>query len=285
MTSLGSEISFRRDGETPFTVPQKRAVLRDARISLAARGLFQFLWDLPGNWRIRSGHLGKITGTGTSRLRSLFRELAGVGALALEPIRLSAEEAVARTEATGKKFKAGQIVGTVWKILHPDKWAVESPLSILKSPEGAPVADSTEMQETLISAFPSLGKSHPKVLQFEGSPNESPPTPRNPNLNTATAGLGKNWDLEKLVDATLRARATDDPPRNPAGWAIWARSRAAAGDFLPLEPGRRLLAAEAARAEAEARHKKSLAALPPDEPEFAAQGRAIFAAVRRKRAL
>lgn len=280
MSAIDSEISFRRDGETPFTVPQKRAVLRDARISLAARGLFQFLWDLPGNWRIRAGHLGKITGTGTSRLRSLFRELAGVGALALEPIRLSADEAVARSEATGKKFKAGQIVGSVWRIVHPDAWAVESPLAIQKSPEGAPEANPTEMRKSRISAFPRLGKSHTKVLQEKDSPRESPPNPHPP-----AGGLGENLHLEKLIDATLRARATDDPPQNPAGWSAWARSRAASGDFLPLEPGRRLLTAEAAKVEAEARHRKKLAELPPAEPEISAKGEAIFAAIRRKRVL
>lgn len=105
-----SEISFRRDAETNFSVPQKRAVLRDARISLAARGFFAFLWDLPRDWRIRSGALERITRTGKTRLRSIFRELREVGALEFEPIRLSAEEAAQKNEtANGELVISGDV--------------------------------------------------------------------------------------------------------------------------------------------------------------------------------
>lgn len=190
---MGDEIVFRRDGETAFTVPQKRAVLRDCRISLAARGLFQFLWDLPGNWCIRATSLSNITQTKPCRLRTLFKELKEVGALSLKPIKLTAEQAAALSKDTGKQFRAGQVAGSFWQIHHPDAWAIEAPLAVKKTSEAPPEANPTEMQKNRNSVnaslgnaesgncrdseLPSLGKSYPKVLQPYGSPIIKTTTP------------------------------------------------------------------------------------------------------------
>lgn len=42
--------SLVREGKVSYAKPIHRALLRDARLSFGARGLFAFIWDLPRNW-------------------------------------------------------------------------------------------------------------------------------------------------------------------------------------------------------------------------------------------
>lgn len=187
--STDTEISFDREEETAFAVPLKRAAIRDSRVSLGARGLFHFLWDLPRDWRARQSHLVSVTGTGKTRLRGFFSELQEIGALRLEPKRLTADEAVRLSEEKGKIFRAGQVCGTTWKIVHPDKWAVETSISRANQSKPATVADSTESQETRLSVKPTVGKPDAKVLLLKGSAIKTTTTESLEEKSASSCGL------------------------------------------------------------------------------------------------
>ena len=76
-----------REGETEFSKPIARAVLRDGRLTFGARGLFTFLWDLPHGWRPNVEHLSKMGPEGKDAVRTKLRELQSVGAMRIEPIQ------------------------------------------------------------------------------------------------------------------------------------------------------------------------------------------------------
>jgi hypothetical protein len=60
---MSSAFEIRREGEVNYSKPLARALLRDSRLSFGARGLFAFLWDLPGGWRTNTAHLASIVGS------------------------------------------------------------------------------------------------------------------------------------------------------------------------------------------------------------------------------
>lgn len=101
------------EGRPRHTVPMHRALIRDARLSWGARGLYAFLWDLPSGWRPNVAHL---VGMGTAKrdaVRTLMQELEALGAVRLEQLR---EEG------------SGKMIGTRWVIVSPERWAREAPL-------------------------------------------------------------------------------------------------------------------------------------------------------------
>ncbi len=177
--------------ETDFTKPLKRAVLRDARLSWGARGLFSFIWDLPNSWECHKSHLVEMSPGGRSRLNGLISELQAVGAIKIEPRRLSEAEAIAATAAATakgleKNYKAGQVLGWRWIIKHPDTWAVESPLSTTytttnpsqsrpKPKSGFPTYGKPDLRKNRLTGNPCDGKPTPKVLQYKGSEKEGYP--------------------------------------------------------------------------------------------------------------
>lgn len=98
---------------------------------------------------------------------------------------------------------------------------------------------------------------------------------------TIPAATGQ-YDIETLIDATIRARQSDDPPKSPLGWAKWARQKAAQGELFHLEPGRRLIESEKQQAAAEARRQRALVTRPPNDPNAFARGKTVLDKVRNK---
>lgn len=90
-----------------------RAVIRDARLSWAARGLFIFLWDLPQGWQLTARHLEEMSPMGRDANIRLRQELERLGALKLDVVK------------DGQK-----LLGTRWIVRAPSLWAKESPLKI-----------------------------------------------------------------------------------------------------------------------------------------------------------
>jgi len=109
---MDKKVGLAFEGREAMAVPVPRALVRDARVSWAARGLFIFLWDLPEGWAPRSSHLKKMGPGGRDAMRSILRELEAVGALRLEKIRT-----------------AQRVVGTRWVVRAPALWALEAPLA------------------------------------------------------------------------------------------------------------------------------------------------------------
>lgn len=113
-----SRDSIAHEGRERNTVPMRRALVRDARLSWGARGLFVFLWDLPEDWKPNIAHLVKMGITKRDGLRTLMQELQEIGAVRLERVR---EEG------------SGKMVGTRWVIVSPERWAREAPLDSKKN--------------------------------------------------------------------------------------------------------------------------------------------------------
>lgn len=170
----GGILILREAVETAFTKPLKRAVVRDTRLSWGARGLFNFLWDLPGAWNCYKSHLVQMAPGGRTRLDGLISELQAVGAIRIEPRRLSETEATVAMEAaeikgSKKKYKPGQLVGWRWIIVHPDTWAIEAPLSTNNTPENQARRGADRNQVSRLSGKSNFEKPAPKVLQLNGS--------------------------------------------------------------------------------------------------------------------
>lgn len=136
-----SRDGIRHEGEEDFAKPIARALLRDARLSFGARGLFVYLWDLPKGWKVNSAHLATQSPAGKDAIRSMLAELAAVGAMSTEAI----------LQEEGK----GKFCGTRWVVYAPKLWAVEAPLSNKK----------TERGETRPSVPPTVGEPASKVLR------------------------------------------------------------------------------------------------------------------------
>lgn len=153
----GPAFEIHREGEINYAKPLARALLRDGRLSFGARGLFTFLWDLPGGWRTNSEHLASMSPQGRDAIRTLLKELERVGAMRSEPIRNA----------------GGRMAGKRWILVSPDKWAIESPLSASKNPATAPNGVPTERRDFRPSENPNIGESNTKVHQGEGSSNKS----------------------------------------------------------------------------------------------------------------
>ena len=108
-----SRDSIVHEGRLRHSVPMHRALIRDARLSWGARGIFIFLWDLPSGWRPNVAHLVGMGRAKRDAVRTLMQELEALGALRLEQIR---------------EGGSGKMGGTRWVIVSPELWAREAPL-------------------------------------------------------------------------------------------------------------------------------------------------------------
>lgn len=172
-----SRIQILRNGEdTPFTKPMKRALLRDARLSYGARGLFAMLWDFPSDWVFYSSHIVGMSPCGMTQLKSYLKELRNIGAIKILPKQLSNEEAIALNEVSQKIYRAGQITGKQWILNNPDYWAIEISLTSVNNSnqQSTPKDRFSTCRQNQPSETPSIGESTPKVLQLEGSANIRP---------------------------------------------------------------------------------------------------------------
>ena len=106
------------EGRENYAVPMHRAALRDARLSWGARGLFNFLCDLPSNWKPNATHLAEMGPEGRAAVRARLAELQKIGAVRLEKLR----------DPENKK-----LLGTRWVIVSPGSWAREAPLKKTES--------------------------------------------------------------------------------------------------------------------------------------------------------
>jgi hypothetical protein len=172
-----SKIQILRNGEdTPFTKPMKRALLRDARLSYGARGLFAMLWDFPSDWVFYSSHIVGMSPCGMTQLKSYLKELRNIGAIKILPKQLSNEEAIALNKVSEKNYRAGQITGKQWILNNPDYWAIETSLSSANNADqqNPPKCRFSTSRQNQASETPSIGESIPKVLQLEDSANIRP---------------------------------------------------------------------------------------------------------------
>lgn len=133
-----SRLEIDREGAVDYSVPLPRALLRDARLSFGARGLFAFLWDLPRGWILRLAHLIWMGPEGRDALRARLRELERVGAIRIEPLR---------------DTETGRLAGKRWILVAADRWAVAAPLS-------------TEERVFRSSAGPNIGE--PAARGYQG---------------------------------------------------------------------------------------------------------------------
>lgn len=172
-----SRIQILRNGEdTPFTKPIKRALLRDARLSYGARGLFAMLWDFPSDWVFYSSHIVGMSPCGMTQLKSYLKELRNIGAIKILPKQLSNEEAIELNKISQKNYRAGQITGKQWILNNPDYWAIEISLSSANNSnqQSTPKDRFPTSRKNQASETPSIGESITKGLQLEGSTNIRP---------------------------------------------------------------------------------------------------------------
>ena len=113
--------------ELALTRPMHRAVLRDRRLSFAARALFMTVWDFPKNFSVNKNQLSNMTNEKPGHIKSLFKELLKIGGFETKPMRLTKERAAELNKKwQGKKvYRAGQVVGQTWLVRHPKNWAIE----------------------------------------------------------------------------------------------------------------------------------------------------------------
>ncbi len=173
-----SRIQIIRNGEdTPFTKPIKRALLRDARLSYGARGLFAMLWDFPSDWVFYSSHIVGMSPCGMTQLKSYLKELRTIGAIKILPKQLSYEEALVLNQLSQKTYRAGQITGKQWILNNPDLWAMETSLSSSNNADQQkpPKGRFSTCRQNQASDIPTIGESTTKGLQLEGSNTLGPP--------------------------------------------------------------------------------------------------------------
>lgn len=200
-----------REGEINFAKPLVRALLRDARLSWGARGLFAFLWDLPAGWRPNIQHISKMGPDGRDAVRARLTELEVVGALRIEPIR----------------GKGGQLAGKRWVLVAPERWARESPLSAAAIPESTAGEDSAEERVSRSSVGSTIGKPGAKVLQKnQGSPKKRPPPTTCAPAPTSPPhpSVWVEEDLAELRQALI-SEGRANGKRKPECWAGGAMRR------------------------------------------------------------
>lgn len=236
---------FIREGDIKFAKPLPRALLRDARLSWGARGLFAFLWDLPSTWSPNIKHLSGMGPDGRDAVRARLAELEAVGALRIEPIRAD----------------GGQLAGKRWVLVCADRWAREAPLSNGSAPKPVPGDVSTEERISPSSANSRMGKSATKVLRNQGSPKTT--TTMTCCAATSPHPLVVEEDLAELLEA-LTHEGHACGKHKPGAWAMAAirriRENGAGLDDLAL------LASWRAGKAAKAEHSARLAAPPPGMP-------------------
>jgi len=189
-----SDIKIQHEGREPLRAQIPRSVLRDQRLSFGARGLFAFLWDLPGGWEIRLAHLAALGPEGRDAIRARLKELERVGAIRIEEQRRD----------------NGTISGKTWIMVNPDRWAVESPLSSAKK-----YKEIKLKSDIPTSAYTSFGKPNAKVLQGVKVLQEEAAAPRAHARGTADAAAAHStkkrrttrpsgivtWDADDLPEA------------------------------------------------------------------------------------
>lgn len=204
--------------KTSFSKPIQRAVLREIRLSLAARGLFAMMWDYPSNWSFHFSHIETMSPSGTFQLNQYVKELKKIGALSIIPKKLNANEANEQSKRSQKQFRAGQINGWEWKLNHPDLWAVEAPLSSQKNGDktSAPKVHLADIQKIQSSETPTYEETDTKVLEFKGSANiqqQPEDTPMNEDINSGCGGhsyiFPKSLSANEIKSANIYLNSID----------------------------------------------------------------------------
>ena len=283
-----SRIQILRNGEdTPFTKPIKRALLRDARLSYGARGLFAMLWDFPSDWVFYSSHIVGMSPCGMTQLKSYLKELRSIGAIKILPKQLSNEEAVSLNKVSQKTYRAGQITGKQWVLNNPDYWAIETSLSSANnSDQQSPPKDRfSTCRQNQASDIPSIGESATKGLQLEGSAiirqllkdNEVTKIPSSGTDYTFPKQLtSQEREIAKsqlaVIDSTLGQAALDELAARlnankvtgaPLSYLRSLINRAKVGQFMP-EAGIRIASAREQAKLAEI--KKTAEVIKPSNP-------------------
>lgn len=169
-----SEIQIQQDEETSFAKPFKRSIFRDARLSFGARGLFAMMWDFPANWRFVKSHIVKLSPCGRVQLQGYINELKQVGALEIIP------NIMPTIHDHNERLAQSKLNGWIWKLNHPDKWAIEAPLA---NTEKNHASDKNKKslndrfsaaQETRDSQNQSFSKPAAKGLKLQGSTIKEP---------------------------------------------------------------------------------------------------------------
>ncbi|WP_319241841.1 hypothetical protein [uncultured Propionivibrio sp.] len=250
MRDIDNGIGLERQGDFEYAKPQYRAVLRDGRLSFGARGLFQFLWDLPKGWKPRISHLVTMSGgSGRDALTRFRQELESVGAVIVEPVRLSKEEANERNAENTerlRKYRAGQVVGTKWILVSPTRWAVEMPLGgdakLQQHHSQNEAYPDPENPGLGVSGARPFRMSENQTLRFtkkEGAPNKDSPTTyldaKNAHRENGPEGeFLKNAD-ENDMRAALITLAKKRAKSDPSAWADSAIRRLKREPLSPEE--------------------------------------------------
>lgn len=169
-----SRVQILRDGDdTPYTKPIKRSLLRDARLSFGARGLFAMLWDFPNDWIFYSSHIVAMSPNGMTQLKGYLKELRNIGAIKILPKQLSSDEATELNKISKKNYRRGQITGKQWILNNPDNWAIESSLSNANIiyQQNSPKDRFSSCRQNQATLEPRIGNPSTKGLQLEGSAN------------------------------------------------------------------------------------------------------------------
>lgn len=214
-----SGVSLKRRGEIKFAKPFVRALIRDGRLSFAARGLFVFLWDLPSGWEPNIRHLIKMSGAGRDALMRLRRELEQVGGVEVEAIRLTSEQAADRNAVDPERrhpYRAGQVVGSRWVLVAPDLWAIEMPLN-----------EKAGRQKDREPEKPALGnnesRSHP--------PSENPTTRFTDSDGSASLeGLAMEGKQQQSANAPPAAARTFKTECERHSVRVWRQNGQVGGD-------------------------------------------------------
>lgn len=161
-----------------FYVRVDQAAIRDIRLSLAARGMFALLKNLPPGWATNITHLKYLTGMGKHALQGVSGELREVGALEVLPRRLTVEQAAkwterAKAKGLNKSYRAGQVAGKIWRLHAETEWAMEAPLKPpapnVLAPRSALEKGSTESPVFRQTEKPADEKSATKNNQEQGN--------------------------------------------------------------------------------------------------------------------
>lgn len=161
-----------------FYVRVDQAAIRDIRLSLAARGMFALLKNLPRGWATNISHLKYLTGMGKHALQGVSSELREVGAVEVLPRRLTAEQAAkwterAKAKGLNKSYRAGQVAGKIWRLHAECEWAIEAPLKPpapnVLAPRSALEKGSTESPVFRQTEKPADEKSATKKNQEQGN--------------------------------------------------------------------------------------------------------------------
>lgn len=267
-----SRIEIIRNGEeSPFTRPIKRALLRDARISFGARGLFAMLWDFPANWVFYSSHIVNMSPCGMTQLKSYIKELRNIGAIKILPKQLSNDDAEMLNKVSNKNYRAGQITGKQWILNNPEYWAIEMSLSHVNNSfkQSSPKDRFPNCRQNQVLETPSISESPTKGLQLEGSSNIRP-LPHENNTVKITSGstdyiFPKQLTLEECeiaksqldtIDSVLAQAVLDELAARlnankvtgaPLSYLRSLITRAKTGQFMPEAGVRVALAREQAK--------------------------------------